>query len=51
MNSQPTGMKMEDISSQEIIYLKSFLGAKSKQINHYVKPTLDNTNMIVPWFI
>ena len=37
-------MKMKDINSKikgGRIYLKSFSGAKSKQLNHCVKPTLD----------
>ena len=39
----PRGMEMKDINSKRggRIHLKSFPGAKSKQLNHYVKPTLD----------
>ena len=29
-------------------HLKLFLGAMSKQLNHYAEPTLVDTNMIVP---
>ena len=45
---------MKDADSQikgRRIYLKSFPGTKSKQLNHYVERTLDNTNMIVPQLI
>ena len=46
-------MKTEDINSkikEGRIHLKLFQGAKSKQLNHYVKPTFDES-MIVKWFM
>ena len=51
VGSIPRGIKMKDICSQikgKRTYLKSFPGTKSKQLNHSLKPTLDNTNKKVP---
>ena len=43
-NSIPKGMRMKDINSRNKvgkIHLKSFPGAKASQLNHYIKPTLE----------
>ena len=40
----PKGMRMKDLSSRAKggkIHLKSFPGAKASQLNHYIKPTLE----------
>ena len=43
-DSIPRGMKMKDMNFKikgGTIYLKPFPGVRSKQLNHYVKPTWD----------
>ena len=43
-DSIPKGMRMKDLNSRikvEKIHLKSFPGAKASQLNHYIKPTLE----------
>ena len=43
-DSIPKGMRMKDLSSRVTggkIHLKSFPGAKASQLNHYIKPTLE----------
>ena len=40
----PKGMRMKDLNSRAKggkIHLKSFPGAKASQLNHYIKPTLE----------
>ena len=43
-DSIPKGMRMKDLNSRVKggkIHLKSFPGAKASQLNHYIKPTLE----------
>ena len=43
----PKGMKMKDFNSRikvERIYIQLFVGAKANQLNHYVKPMLEEYN-------
>ena len=43
-DSIPKGMRMKDINSRikgGKTHLKSFPGAKASQLNHYIKPTLE----------
>ena len=43
-DSIPKGMRMKDLNSRVKggkIHLKSFPGAKASQLNHYIKPTVE----------